>query len=203
MNFPPPSSSSAESRLQGQNRGRSQSVSVTPQNTAQSDLDFGTLLGRLPLNDVTATGAYLREHLLLRREDIVRRKTLVKRMEGVLKRHGLHCRLYIFGSTKNGLGLRASSDIDIFIQMMKRKVPVEGSDLQEEDSVAVDESHLSFGSIKRVLEATDRILSDDQSYLDVLLDSSSDKSAYITMSTICHRHMRVPLTRLKVNSIFF
>ena len=123
-------------------------------------------------------------------------------MEAVLKRHGLPCQLYIFGSTKNGLGLRTSSDIDIFIQVKKKVVAAGGQQKEnqkeeEEKEVAIDESHLTFGSVQRVLEATDRILSDDQSYLEEVAGEEGVK-ARITMSTICHRHMRVPLTRMKV-----
>ncbi|KAH9387775.1 Speckle targeted PIP5K1A-regulated poly(A) polymerase [Tyrophagus putrescentiae] len=178
----------------------------TPQQPQQPEQqqppEFDVLLSRLPLADVAATQAYLQQHLLLRRADIRRREALVRRMEAVLKRHGLPCQLYIFGSTKNGLGLRTSSDIDIFIQVKKKVVAAggqrkENQKEEEEKEVAIDESHLTFGSVQRVLEATDRILSDDQSYLEEVAGEEGVK-ARITMSTICHRHMRVPLTRMKI-----
>lgn len=186
--------------------GQNSTVAATPQQPQQPEQqqppEFDVLLSRLPLADVAATQAYLQQHLLLRRADIRRREALVRRMEAVLKRHGLPCQLYIFGSTKNGLGLRTSSDIDIFIQVKKKVVAAggqrkENQKEEEEKEVAIDESHLTFGSVQRVLEATDRILSDDQSYLEEVAGEEGVK-ARITMSTICHRHMRVPLTRMKI-----
>ncbi len=62
--------------------------------------------------------------------------------------------------------------------------------------MAIDESHLTFDSVQRVLKAADRILSDDQSYLEEVTGEGT--KACITINTICNRHIRVPLIRMKV-----
>lgn len=148
--------------------------------------DLASLLESLPLSNLQATIAWMNEHLLLKKSDIRARQELVSRMEAVLKAHGFNCQLYIFGSTKNCLGLRTSSDIDIFIQM------------RDSANLIIDESHLSYGKIEHVLHRIDRILGDDQAYLDVLTGQTTGGRADITIHTICHRHMRVPITRIKV-----
>ena len=142
------------------------------------------LLEKLPLHNVRQTKKYIKDNLLLQVEDIIKRKQLVKKMEQVLCINGFNCHLYIFGSTKNGIGLRGSSDIDIFIQ------------LKDSSDRSIDQSNFSYGKIKQVLYQVDSILGGDQRYLEVL--TGPDGGSDITIQTTCHRHMRVPITRLMI-----
>src|SRR5699024_7469314 len=132
-----------------------------------------------------ASIAYMQEHLLLKKSDIRTRQALVRQMEQVLKNHGFNCQLYIFGSTKNCLGMRTSSDIDIFIQ------------IKDKHGHIVDESHISYGKIALVLNPIDRNRGNDQSFLDALALGNGSK-ADVAVNTICHRRMRVRITRIKV-----
>ncbi|KAJ6218138.1 hypothetical protein RDWZM_009295 [Blomia tropicalis] len=153
------------------------------------------LLDNLPLNDINQTIQYIRKKLLLNKEDIQKRKQLVRKMEKVLCEHGFNCELFIFGSTKNWLGMATSSDIDIFIQ------------LKDSRGRSIDETHISYGKIEHVLHRIHRILVNDQKYLEVLSpnnrhprNNNYNDNMNVIIQTICHRHMRVPITRMKIYS---
>lgn len=119
---------------------------------------------------------YIRKHLLLKKTDVLERKQLVKCIEDILCNNGLCCKLYMFGSTKTWLGLRSSSDIDIFAQIFN------------EHGEPIDEDEMSYTKNEQILH----------SIADIVCNQQADLGFDVDSEVICHRHMRVPITRLNI-----
>lgn len=140
-------------------------------------------------HDIGSMLDYIKDHLLLKRADHQQRQELVARIEKLLNDNELRCKLTTFGSTKNGLGLKTSSDIDIFVRLINRR------------EHPIDEMLLSYSKIRKQLEKMGKIIDQGgRSLLPVEVDSKDGgvcKADNLSVEVICHQHMRVPLVRIK------